>query len=299
MACPALRVSLMHSQLATTCHRQGAYRARRLWSLRPLATLLAVTLDPNKDWPILLTCRHRLCSKTDMAFLRVFFSRCATGMGAGTSCYVADYGADILLLQMSLHVHRSHKAYYGRGAQDGHLDFHTAPELFNFYIFIYIYISKKFSLPFQCWFTSTETTRLITNGEHRTTTSTFTRLLNCANLHAGRSVQLLLAARGWRRLQASTYYIIPPNTATTGYATGPTAFRWCSNGSMLVYNRRVSLIPAHNVYTSTNKTEIAGTEREQSISLGAEAADVYMRASTLCSFHRLITQTFLKFCGRR
>ena len=26
-------------------------------------------------------------------------------------------------------VHRDHKVYWGRGAQDGHLDFHTAPEL--------------------------------------------------------------------------------------------------------------------------------------------------------------------------
>ena len=173
MACPALRVSLMHGQLTTTCHRQGAYRARRLWSLRPLATLLVVTLDPNKDWPILLTCRHRLCSETDMAFLRVFFSRCATGMGAGTSCYVADCGADILLLQVLLYVHRSHKAYYGRGAQDGHLDFHTAPELFKFVFF-------SFFSSFQCWFTSTETTRLIRDEELRTTTSTFTQLLNSA-----------------------------------------------------------------------------------------------------------------------
>ena len=28
-----------------------------------------------------------------------------------------------------LYVHRDHKDYSGRGAQDGHLDFHTAPEL--------------------------------------------------------------------------------------------------------------------------------------------------------------------------
>ena len=26
-----------------------------------------------------------------------------------------------------LYVHRNHEAYQGRGAQDGHLDFHTAP----------------------------------------------------------------------------------------------------------------------------------------------------------------------------
>ena len=41
-----------------------------------------------------------------------------------------------------LYVHRGHKDYQGRGAQDSHLDFHTAPEL---------------------W-TSTETTRLIRDG---------------------------------------------------------------------------------------------------------------------------------------
>ena len=41
-----------------------------------------------------------------------------------------------------LYVHRDHKDYLGRGAQDGHLDCHTAPEL---------------------W-TSTETTRLVRDG---------------------------------------------------------------------------------------------------------------------------------------
>ena len=30
---------------------------------------------------------------------------------------------------MLLYAHRDHKDYYGRGAQDNHLDFHTAPEL--------------------------------------------------------------------------------------------------------------------------------------------------------------------------
>ena len=29
---------------------------------------------------------------------------------------------------MLLYVHRDHKDYKGREAQDGHLDFHTAPE---------------------------------------------------------------------------------------------------------------------------------------------------------------------------
>ena len=43
--------------------------------------------------------------------------------------------AALLLLPNSssvlLYVHRDHKDYQGRGAQDGHLDFHTAPELGN------------------------------------------------------------------------------------------------------------------------------------------------------------------------
>ena len=33
------------------------------------------------------------------------------------------------LLQMLLYVHRDRKDYQGRGAQDGHLDFHTTAEL--------------------------------------------------------------------------------------------------------------------------------------------------------------------------
>ena len=35
----------------------------------------------------------------------------------------------ISLLLVLLYVHRNHKDYEGQGAQDGHLDFHTAPEL--------------------------------------------------------------------------------------------------------------------------------------------------------------------------
>ena len=34
----------------------------------------------------------------------------------------------LLLLQMLLHVHRDHRDYYSRGAQDGHLFFHTATD---------------------------------------------------------------------------------------------------------------------------------------------------------------------------
>ena len=35
----------------------------------------------------------------------------------------------LLLLQKLFYVHRDRKNYWGRGDQDGHLDFHTAPEL--------------------------------------------------------------------------------------------------------------------------------------------------------------------------
>ena len=52
----------------------------------------------------------------------------------------------------------------GTGAQDGHLDFHTAPELCWLLV--------------QCCFTSTETVRLVRDGEPKTATSTFTQLLS-------------------------------------------------------------------------------------------------------------------------
>ena len=35
----------------------------------------------------------------------------------------------VFLFLMFLNVHRDQKDYYRRGVQDGHLDFHTAPEL--------------------------------------------------------------------------------------------------------------------------------------------------------------------------
>ena len=34
-----------------------------------------------------------------------------------------------LFSSMLLYVHRDHEDYKGQGAQDGHLDFHTAPDL--------------------------------------------------------------------------------------------------------------------------------------------------------------------------
>ena len=51
----------------------------------------------------------------------------------------------------------------GRRAQDGHFDFHTAPELSHL---------------LQCCSTSTEAIRLIRDGEPRTASSTFTQLLS-------------------------------------------------------------------------------------------------------------------------
>ena len=64
--------------------------------------------------------------------------------------------------------YRDHNDYEGRAAQDGHLDFHTAPELWMDCSFV------------QCCFTSTETIRTIGDGEPRTATSTFTQLLGSA-----------------------------------------------------------------------------------------------------------------------
>ena len=54
---------------------------------------------------------------------------------------------------MLLYVHRDDKDYQGRGAQDGHLDFHTAPEL------------RPELVQVQCCFTSTETIRTTRDGE--------------------------------------------------------------------------------------------------------------------------------------
>ena len=61
------------------------------------------------------------------------------------------------------YVHRNHEAYRGRGAQGGHLDFHTASELW------------ALPLPF---FTSTETIRHLRDEEPWTATSTFTQFLS-------------------------------------------------------------------------------------------------------------------------
>ena len=57
---------------------------------------------------------------------------------------------------MLLYDHRDHKDYYGLGAQDGYLDFHTVPELLH------------------CCFTTTDTGRIIRDEEPLTATSTIT-----------------------------------------------------------------------------------------------------------------------------
>ena len=57
-------------------------------------------------------------------------------------------------------VHRDHKDYLGQGAQDGHLNSQTAPELRTQTV--------------QCRFTSTETIRTIWDREPRTAPSTLT-----------------------------------------------------------------------------------------------------------------------------
>ena len=75
-----------------------------------------------------------------------------------------EYCVSFPFSSVLLYVHRDHKDCLGRGAQDGHLDFHTVPEIFS-----------EFRL---CCFTSTETIRTIRDGEPRTATSTSTQLLS-------------------------------------------------------------------------------------------------------------------------
>ena len=72
-------------------------------------------------------------------------------------------GTCLNVCPMLLYVHRDRTDHKGQGDQDVHLDFHTAPEL---------------RCCVQCCFTSTETARTIRVRETRTSTSTFTQLLN-------------------------------------------------------------------------------------------------------------------------
>ena len=69
--------------------------------------------------------------------------------------------------QCCFSVHRNHKDSLGLGAQDVHLDFHTAPELWPLGY-------RSFSI---C-FTSTETIRTIRYRKPRTSNSTFSQLLS-------------------------------------------------------------------------------------------------------------------------
>ena len=95
------------------------------------------------------------------------------------------------------YVHRDHKAYKRRGDQDGHLDFHTAPELWltNFCSMLFtstgtvrtirdghlhshtvpeLWLTNLYSM----LFTFTETVRTIRDGGPRTATSTLTQFLS-------------------------------------------------------------------------------------------------------------------------
>jgi len=68
--------------------------------------------------------------------------------------------------------------YQGRGAQDGHLDVHTAPDLWDGWRYV------------QC---CTETVRIIRDGNPRTSTSTFTQLLSSEMSLCGPEVRKWLA----------------------------------------------------------------------------------------------------------
>ena len=95
-------------------------------------------------------------------------------------------------VSLSLYVHQ---AYWGRGAQEGHLDFHTAPELWSFSVALRPQkpsgllgtgspggpprlSHSSWALKFQSRFTSTETIRLIGDGKPRRATSTFSQVLS-------------------------------------------------------------------------------------------------------------------------
>ena len=53
------------------------------------------------------------------------------GIFKKTSCFAAEVSQYLLFFLRGTitPTETNHKAYYGQGAQDGHLDFHTAPEL--------------------------------------------------------------------------------------------------------------------------------------------------------------------------
>ena len=101
--------------------------------------------------------------------------------------------------------------YQGRGAQDGHLDVHTAPDLWDGWRYVQcctetvriirdgnprtstFHTALSSELIVQCRFTSTETVRIIRDGEAWTSTSTFTQLLSSEMSLCGPEVRKWLA----------------------------------------------------------------------------------------------------------
>ena len=67
---------------------------------------------------------------------------------------------------MLLYVHRDRTDFYGRGAQDGHLDFHTVPELWGTKFDVVLCPQRLYCI------------QTIRDGEPRTATSAFTQLLS-------------------------------------------------------------------------------------------------------------------------
>ena len=109
-------------------------------------------------------------------------------------------------------------------AQDGHLDFHTVPELRNDVFKLNFSVALRPQRPYgllgtreprtatstftqllssgirrvQCCFTSTETERTIRDGEPRTSTCTFTQLPSSEVMYSS-SISVLLSVHGDRK----------------------------------------------------------------------------------------------------
>ena len=116
------------------------------------------------------TCRWLSRTNTHSTFINTcrWLSRTSTRSKSINTCrrLSRTYTRNDVAVRFSsvlLYVHRDHKDYKGRGAQDGHLDFHTAPEFWPIV---------------QCCFTSTETVGTIRDEEPKTSTSAFTQLLS-------------------------------------------------------------------------------------------------------------------------
>ena len=143
--------------------------------------------------------------------------------------------------------------------------------------------------------------------------------------------QLVLGEDQDSKLQASGYDILPPTTAIIGYAIRLRNllsnwhffvfwafflflfFCWSSKGAKFVTTQTtqiisggVSLITADNTHCGTTKAQIVRIERELflffslSLSLGGcSRCSPPVRASMLCCFYRLDTQTFPKYYAGR